>query len=71
MPCGDPRDDIAKRISSALSCALMRVLEDQCVLGEFLRAIDYKRAGITREEVDAWWADHKRSDEIREKYRSK
>ena len=25
--------------------------------------IDFEEAGIKREELDAWWADHKRKDE--------
>lgn len=65
MPCnsGPYSDDdytYRKRIEKleAMLCALCRVVD----IGDALKHIDWKQAGITEKEFRDWWQEHQRRD---------
>jgi hypothetical protein len=52
-------------------CAILTVLENprgkQSNMREILDRINEKEAGITAEQIESWFAAHKRKDELRRK----
>lgn len=72
MPCSNDgaaeayereRDKEFRRLTASL-CAILRVAETNdinLVLGQ----VDWQEAGVTREWLVGWWAEHKRADEAR------
>lgn len=70
MPCKDDRDESQAKenaIGAALACAIMRAAEAQGLADELLNGLDYRRAGITRGDAEAWWIAHKQADTARRK----
>jgi hypothetical protein len=79
MPCYDGRDIVGNsyhesemeqakdRIKwrDAALCAIMTLMEKDKSLQTFLKKIDYKEAGIKQRDLEAWFIEHKREDEIR------
>jgi hypothetical protein len=74
MPCygGDDgpgtrtvyRDRDNPMLSAAL-CGILSHLESNKLYGKIIANLDYKEMGITREELQTWWAKHKREDKER------
>lgn len=65
MPCYDPQDDpIAERrykelfLLRASLCGILSVLENDDIFDK----IDYEKAGISKDELLAWWEKHKSDD---------
>jgi hypothetical protein len=49
-------------------CAILKVLENpRGNMREILDRINEKEAGITAEQIESWFAAHKRKDELRRK----
>lgn len=78
MPCYDNRDDYRdieikelKKINTRLDkvagmlCMVLTTLEEENELGHFKELFNYKESGITREELMAWWREHKAEDCVR------
>lgn len=78
MPCGDEwpepnyeaqnlREQV--RFLEASLCSVLSVLEGKKGLvrntEELLSKVDYKEAGISRKELERWWAQHKEADRRR------
>lgn len=60
MPCYDPdRYDPDDLIASAALCGILRVLEARGKLDDVLLAVDWRRAGIKKSELQNWWSNHK------------
>lgn len=70
MPCYDggpyrESEDALKKLKlvEAMLCAIMTVLENNG--GTFENVIDhldFSKAGVTRQQLIAWWDEHKRKD---------
>lgn len=70
MPCRDPFEEEDRRRNensflTAALCATLTFLEDRFV--NPFDYLDYKEAGITRRQLEGWWTEHKRQDELRRK----
>lgn len=72
MPCRDREGEEIQHpyvdpvVEPAL-CAICTVLEQEldCPFKELLSRVDWKEAGITRRDFEAWWNKHKREDAAR------
>ena len=62
MPCYDGRDEADGRLARAALCGIFRALSPRGILHITLDAVDWEKAGVTREQVLAWWAEHRRGD---------
>jgi hypothetical protein len=73
MPCRDDytADDYRVRTSNLQKkhdqltrflCTVLHTLEEENELGHFAELFNYKEGGITREELFAWWKEHKEED---------
>jgi hypothetical protein len=65
MPCytpdpGPSPEEIREAKMPAVLCGLLRKHGTSILDG-----VDWKVAGVSRNEVEAWWRDHQRKDEAR------
>lgn len=71
MPCTvdtSYEDGLERRRMRAALCAILTCMEkhgDAAYLTNFLKDVDWNEAGITREWLVGWWAEHRRADEAR------
>ncbi len=60
MPCYEPTYIHSK--GDAILCSLFHRADDQGVLGELIDSLDYALIGLTKDQVIAWWKEHKGLD---------
>jgi hypothetical protein len=60
MPC---RDEGHITLPEAALCAIMKVLVNRDLVGSVIADIDWKKAGITEDQLYRWWIDHKITDQ--------
>lgn len=73
MPCTDggvphpptPKE-LRRRKVPAMLCAVLSTM-DSSQLEATLNRIDWKEAGVSREDFAQWWKDHQTDDAIRKK----
>lgn len=70
MPCVMPDLDACEREAEllrtrAMLCSIMRSLETVGILGAIVAHHDEGASGVTREQIMAWYADHKLADDAR------
>lgn len=73
MPCGDggvpyppTREEILEAKTPRMLCAVLSTL-DPGVLDACLGHVNWKEAGVTRAELEEWWALHRKRDAQRRK----
>lgn len=63
MPCYDPRntrkDDA---LASAVLCGVLRHVDEANLLPALFDALDWREIGVSRQEFNDWWRDHRDAD---------
>jgi hypothetical protein len=64
VPYGPTREEVLDSKAPAMLCGLIGALEKSDFL-DALDRIDWKEAGVSRAEFNAWWKQHREQDEDR------
>ncbi len=73
MPCrvDEPYNSPAQKPSTptgpaeAILCGVLTVIENAKQLKSVLDKVDWKEAGVTRNQAEKWWVEHKAEDQQR------
>lgn len=67
MPCYEPKYKHSR--GDAILCSILRKAQNEGILTEVIDSLDYALIGLSREQVIAWWEEHKELDNKRLKER--
>lgn len=58
-------ETLKRRKIEAMLCMVLTSLQSSGAFQEYLESFDYKEAGVSRDELEKWWKQHQREDELR------